>query len=79
MTEDVEVNIRMDKEVIDKLNKMTKKELVNRICVAALEAKVATNKAEILQTKLDKAEAYVEQGRAMIDAIMERWYEYDAD
>lgn len=31
-----------------------------------------------LQTKLDKAEAYVEQGRAMINAVMERWYEYDS-
>ena len=31
-----------------------------------------------LETKLDKAEAYVEQGRAMINAVMERWYEYDA-
>jgi len=30
-----------------------------------------------MQAKLDLAEANVEQGRAMIMSVMERWYEYD--
>lgn len=55
-------------------------------CQTAIEAeRKALNEVEMLKkrldterTKLDKAEAYVEQGRAMINAIMERWYEYDA-
>jgi hypothetical protein len=36
------------------------------------------NKISVLDTKLDKAEAYVEQGRAMIESVMNRWHEYDA-
>lgn len=55
-------------------------------CQTAIETeREALNEVEQLKkrldterTKLDKAEAYVEQGRAMINAIMERWYEYDA-
>lgn len=89
MSDEVEIDVRLNKETVDKLNRMTKKELINRICVIALEAKVANdekikaqrvlkNEREILQTKLDKSEAYIEQGRAMIEAVMERWYEYDA-
>jgi hypothetical protein len=55
-------------------------------CRTATETeKEALNEVESLkkrlhveQAKLDKAGATVEQGRAMIEAIMERWYEYDA-
>lgn len=75
--ETVAVDVRLDKATIDSLNKLTKAQLVERICVVVLERHVAENKAATLQTKLDKAEAYVEQGRAMIEAVMERWHEYD--
>lgn len=30
-----------------------------------------------LQEKLDKAEDYIEQGRAMVESVMERWHNYD--
>lgn len=44
-----------------------------------IEAMIDKNKVETtrLRTKLDKAESYVEQGRAMIVAAMGGWYEYD--
>lgn len=66
------------------LQKLTKKELIGIITGVTLRgqnqdeyiAKLEAGK-EILQTKLDKAESYVEQGRAMISSVMERWYEYD--
>lgn len=103
------IDVPVDKPTMDKLNKLTKRELVEKFCAAAVEAEVyklrcqtaiedadkairesetlrkrldnadkATREAEVLRTKLYKAESYVEQGRAMIEAVMERWYEYDA-
>jgi len=66
------------------LNKMTKKELMSIICASTLRGKVQDEcieklerEADTLNTKLDKAESYVEQGRSMISAVMDRWYEYD--
>ena len=70
------------------MSKLTKKELIalfdNEMevyrlrCIVAIEdSDRAQQEASELQTKLDKAEAYVEQGRAMVNAVMERWYEYD--
>lgn len=48
---------------------------------AEREAQIAVNtltkSVDKLQTKLGLAESYVEQGRSMIEAIMERWHEYD--
>ena len=79
-------------ESIDKkLSKLTKKELVALCehhiretemyrlrCTAAIEDSDKANQEAIdLQVKLDKAEAYIEQGRAMVNAVMERWYHYD--
>lgn len=98
----VDVELRLDDEVVKHVKSMTKKELINKIFNVALEAKLTSDKLEkaerdyammdgsyqnqiksrendidILQTKLDTAEAYVEQGRAMITSVMNRWYEYD--
>jgi hypothetical protein len=80
----VDVEVRLGKETADALNKMTKKELINSFCVAALRERVreedeANMRKEIekLELKLAKAESYVEQGRAMIESVMERWYKYD--
>lgn len=93
MAEDmVDIPVTLDRATMDALNKMTRKELIERICSVALEAKVYEHRCTVaiedadrsqreliqLQTKLDKAESYVEQGRAMVTAVMERWYEYDA-
>lgn len=70
-------------ELINRLVVMVLRKRVQDETVAKLEADAEKLKAahkreiETLQTKLDKAEAYVEQGRAMIEAVMERWYEYD--
>ena len=69
--------VQIDKETFDRLNKLTKRELIEKFCIAAVDARGARDESESLQTKLDKAEAYVEQGRAMVNAVMERWYEYD--
>lgn len=88
----IDVPVCLNKATMDKLNNMTKRELIEKLGAAAVEAEVyrlrcktamedserAAREVEKLQTKLDKAEAYVEQGRAMIEAVMERWYEYDA-
>lgn len=88
----ITVPVRLDKDTMGRLNKMTKTELIERLGSVAVEAEVyklrcqtavedadkARREIETLRTKLDKAEAYVEQGRAMIEAVMERWYEYDA-
>jgi len=30
-----------------------------------------------VEAKLEKAEFYVEQARAMVEAVMEKWYHYD--
>ena len=80
----IHINIRLDKETMDTLHKMTKQELIERVCSLAVEVKTVNQKLTFtentmkdMQTNLDKAESYVEQGRAMITAVMERWYEYD--
>jgi len=94
----VETEVRLPKELADKLSKMTKKELIERLILASVECKVAEEKlkaAELrcktaiedadqirrevleLQSKFDQCEGYVEQGRAMVEAITERWYNYD--
>ena len=95
MTKEViDTSIEFSEEMTIKYYKMTKKELVNRICALTIENKVQqtknlridiaiedANKAfkeiEDLKFKLNKAESYVEQGRAMIESIMEKWYHYD--
>jgi len=85
---DKPVDIKINPEITGELERMTKKELIERIYILALDAgmankkleqteKEAKNKIDELQTKLAKAKAYVEQGRAMINAVMDRWYEYD--
>ena len=47
----IDVNVRLDKTTVDTLNKMTKKELIERICVIALETKVAEEKAEAFKLR----------------------------
>jgi len=102
----VEVEVDIDQELADKINKMSKKELVSLIFNNAVShknevmdldskidalldieqnlinqlkegVKLRIRRVSELETKLDKAEAYVEQGRAMIESVMSRWYEYD--
>jgi len=71
------VNLRVPEEMLNQLKRMTKEQLISRICEIAIETKVANNKVKDMQTKLDKCEAYNAQARAMIEAIMDRWDEYD--
>jgi len=87
----IEVPIQLDKKTMDVFIKLTKKELIERMCALALEAHVAkarcktaiedsdreTARAKELEESLTKAESFVEQGRAMINAITDRWYHYD--
>jgi len=80
----IDIELNLGKELADKINKMNKKELLNNLVVSVMRGRVQQEtisnqekEKDILQAKLDKAESYVEQGRAMIKAVMNRWYEYD--
>lgn len=80
----VDVHLNLPKDMAEAILKMTKKELINRIVVLALRNHVQDETVQTLEKelkaakiKLNIAESYVEQGRAMINAVMERWYEYD--
>jgi len=80
----IDVEVNLGKELADKINKMSKKDLINNLVVTVLKSRVQDETIESLekekdavQLKLDIAQSYVEQGRAMIKAVMERWYEYD--
>jgi len=98
----IDVELRCDKKLADKINKMTKKELIGEIIGISVKAlndnkkhKVAMEAKNddifklkneinllergivILDKKLAKSESYVEQGRAMVESVMERWYHYD--
>lgn len=87
----VNVELNLGKELANKINRMTKKELINCMVVdilrnrvqdetiALLESKLqrTNNLQEKTQIKLDLAESYVAQARAMIDSLMDRWNEYD--
>lgn len=75
-------------EVIDptlgQLKSMTKKQLMAFICTQAEANSQMREKYSVKCFELAKAEAkqalaesYVEQGRNMIEAVMERWHEYD--
>ena len=85
MEEMIDIELNLGKELANKIHKMTKNELINIIVVESLRRQVQDETIISLEaenlvsiTKLNKTEAYVEQGRAMIKAVMERWYEYDA-
>jgi len=41
------------------------------------EIKSLSEKLEVTQDRLEKAEEYNEQARSMLDAVMERWYKYN--
>ena len=69
--------ITLDEKTTSRLMKLSKEDMANALVNAMREADFAKKESKDLQTKLDKAEAYVEQGRVMIEALMERWHEYD--
>lgn len=71
------IDVKIDGELFKQLMSMTKTELVEKLCVVSLEATVAEKELRRLQDKIIIAESYVEQGRSMIEAVMERWHEYD--
>ena len=69
---------------IGQLNSMTKKQLIGFIATQSESTSQLIDRLddkcrdiEVLVAKLTLAESYVEQGRAMIDGVMERWNEYD--
>jgi hypothetical protein len=81
----IDVEVNLGKELADRINKMSKKELLNNLVVTVLRSRVQDETVESLEKdnealskRLEKAESYVEQGRAMIDSVMERWYHYDS-
>ena len=91
MSEDeIEVPIRLTKELADKFGKMKKQELMDRCSTLIVECemlKLRTKTAiEVsdkycakvlkLENKLRKSESDGEQARAMIEAVMEKWHEY---
>lgn len=75
MTEEmIDVNLRLDKGTIAALNKMTKKELINKICVTALECKIAESNAEAFGLRctvaiedLDRAQRELDKVQAKLD------------
>ena len=71
------VDVPLDAAMAKTLMNLTKKELVEKFVIAALAGELAKKEIATLRTKLDKAEAYIEQGRAMIESVMDRWHEYD--
>ena len=72
-----EHTVEIDAETAAKLMKLTKRELIEKFCIAAIDARVARDDAAVVRKHLRKAEAYVEQGRTMIEALMEQWYDYN--
>jgi len=80
----VDLEVNLGKELASKLHAMTKKELLSQLGVSVLRNRVQDetvnsleSEKDALQSKLDKAESYVEQGRAMIESILEKWYDYN--
>ena len=71
------VDVPIDGEIVKELMKLTKAELVKKFIIVTLEGRIASKEVKRLQDKITIAESYVEQGRAMIEAVMERWHEYD--
>lgn len=86
MEEDIDIEVNLGAELADKLNKMSKKELLNRLCVMILRNKVqdeAVNELEYkcseLGSKLRRSEEYNGQARVMLTGIIERWDSYKGD
>ena len=83
MEEQIDIEVNLGKELADKLNKMSKKELLNRLCVMILRNKVQDEEASkldfefrTLESKLQRMEEYNGQAEAMLSAITERWHTY---
>ena len=86
---DYEINI--DKETADFYAKMTKKELTNRLYISILKLRVQTETIneyskeqkeleyllEQSENRKSQSEEHTEQARVMINALMERWYNYE--
>ena len=90
MEDEIDIEVNLGKELADKLNKMSKKELLNRLCVMILKTNVQTETIEdlertvkfgdkTLRSRLQRSEEYNGQARAMIAGIMERWDSYTGD
>jgi len=73
----------LDKKTKAELIELVKKqaEYCNMINESVLKMAGEKNEYKRLlnraQKRLNLAESYVEQGRSMINSIMDRWYEYD--
>lgn len=76
-TEDEWGEVPVNEEVKKRLMNLTKEKLVEKIVNISLEFYLAKEKMEDMKTRLHKTEAYVEQGKSMIEAVMKKWDEYD--
>ena len=80
----LDVESSLGKKKANELLKLNKAELTNRLVLMILRNRVQDrtissleNENEKVNGMLEKAEFYVEQARAMIKSVMERWYHYD--
>ena len=83
----IDVKLRISKDVVAKINRMNKKELINCIVVdilrskvqdetiAKLEAAIELSKRneKATQARLDKAKTCIRQSQTMINSIMSSW------
>ena len=80
--ETVDLTIYLDKDLASEIKKKTKLQLIEGLVPIILKSRVQTEtidslekEIKMLQAKLTKTEAHIEQGRAMINSVMSRWYD----
>ena len=82
--ERVDLELRIEKEVAEKIKKKSKAELLGDIvelCMTIETQKLLIRQIRdenrALKYQFNKAEDHIQQGRAMIESILEQWYHYD--
>ena len=87
----VDIEVNLGSKLAGQIKAMKKDEIINCFVVSILKERVAQediNNLELevselkknnerLELNLTKAELYVEQGRAMIKSVTDKWYDYE--
>ena len=81
MEEDIEVEVRMPKEILAKYNKMSKKELQNRLYVSILKNTVqketiadVERTLKIVQASNRRLHTHINNAKGMIEGITRLWF-----
>lgn len=76
----IDIEVNLGKEMADKINKMTKQQVINALCVSALRNQVQDDTIEELEDLTNRQRAgavrdsrSIKQAKEMIRSVMDTW------